>query len=615
MFPMRSMLKILRRAGRDSDVWPVALLLFAVLVPAVCLLWFMNAAMQNERLAGQQKLADSYRAQLLSLQARLAEYWQDSGAQLDDLARTNPPAPAFAKAIEAGLADSVIVFRSDGQVAYPNLASAVATEDLDRRWADAGHVEHQERDFANAAKLYGTLVREATNVNVAARALQAQARCLVRAGQADAAVRLIIEDFGGPRYHDAADAQGRLIAANVELMAYELSRDERIAQRLRQRLNDYRNATLAAAQRRFLMKELQRLSPAMEFPTLLAEELAAQVPPSVRDMEFDRIPGTDLWHRTTPNGRVVAVFQAAKLPARLEWFLGGNVKLIPPGAEPHNALLALPAPGLPGWQMAILLERTPPPVHVYFWTGILVLAAMGVLTLLAVRVIRRQVALARLKNDLVATVSHELKTPLSSMRLLVDTLLDAEKFDEPRTREYLTLIGEENGRLSRLVENFLTFSRIERKKHVFSFKRVPVQPVIDAAVKAVPARDFDLQIKPDLPDIMADPDALMTALGNLLENACKHSETGAPIIVRGEANNGTVVVSVQDRGVGIEPGELKRIFKPFYQVDRTLSRKGSGCGLGLSIVDSIVKAHGGTVAVESELGRGSTFSISLPTAK
>jgi signal transduction histidine kinase len=188
---------------------------------------------------------------------------------------------------------------------------------------------------------------------------------------------------------------------------------------------------------------------------------------------------------------------------------------------------------LPGWQLAMLLERAPQPsIAIYFWTGLLVLGAMAVLTLLAVRVLRREAALARLKNDLVATVSHELKTPLSSMRVLVDTLLDAEKFNEQTTREYLELIARENNRLSRLVENFLTFSRIERNKHLFQLKPVAVRPIIDAAVKAVPAGHFDLQVKPDLPEIMADPDALGTALINLLENAGKHSENGHPVVVR-----------------------------------------------------------------------------------
>src|SRR6185369_10207141 len=122
----------------------------------------------------------------------------------------------------------------------------------------------------------------ATNANVAARAYQAEARCLVRSGQNDSAIQLIEKVLGDERYHRAVDPQGRLIVANAELMALELTSDKAstrsrsIADRLKQRLSDYENSVLAAPQRRFLMKEFQKLSPQIEFPTLTAEQLAAE---------------------------------------------------------------------------------------------------------------------------------------------------------------------------------------------------------------------------------------------------------------------------------------------------------------------------------------------------
>ena len=258
------------------------------------------------------------------------------------------------------------------------------------------------------------------------------------------------------------------------------------------------------------------------------------------------------------------------------------------------------------------------PEQPLYWTGVLVMAAIGVLTLLAIRVLRRQTALARLKNDLAATVSHELKTPLSSMRVLVDTLLESDRIQEQTAREYLQLIAQENERLSRLIQNFLTFSRMERRKYTFQFGPVSSEQIIDAAVGAVrerfgaPGCRFEMQVESDLPQIMADTEALSTALINLLDNAHKYSEEIKHITLRAHAENRNVIFSVQDNGIGIAPRDVRKIFRPFHQADQRLSRKGSGCGLGLSIVQFIVSAHHGSVAVKSEPGRGSTFTISVP---
>ncbi len=204
------------------------------------------------------------------------------------------------------------------------------------------------------------------------------------------------------------------------------------------------------------------------------------------------------------------------------------------------------------------------------------------------------------------------------MRVLVDTLLDSEQFDEQKTREYLQLIAQENERLGRLIQNFLTFSRMERKKYTFHFSLLPARQIVDAAVESVrgrfdaPGCRLDVQIEDDLPPVMADPDALAAAMINLLDNAHKYSEEIKHIVLRARAENGSVIFSVADNGIGIAPRERRRIFQPFYQVNQRLSREGSGCGLGLSIVQFIATSHRGSVSVESQPGCGSTFTLSLP---
>src|SRR5262245_28551302 len=636
------------RTGRDSDVWPVALLLFAVLVPAACLLWFMSAAMRNERLAAQQKLADAYRARLSDSRQRLQQYWRETVTALENMAATNPPPTAFARCVQSGFVDGVVLFNEEGHIIYPNKPSAQNGDPGDRsepKLQEASRLEHLGK-YLDAASRYDALARESTNDNLAARAFQSEARCRLQAGQNDAVIQIVNGVFGDARYHRAADLQGRLIAANAELMALELmtnrnsSAFQSIARRLAARLTDYENPVLAAPQRRFLMKEVQKLWPEnAAFPTLAAEELAAEITDSnlrpVRDFSLQRSATTGVWQWTTPNGRVTALLRSDKLLPAAKGLMAPessladvDITLAPPDADAADAFLTLPAgEQMPGWRLALSVKdrtffeaNTGRRTALYLWIGIAVVAAMGFLSLIAVRLVRRQMTLARLKNDLAATVSHELKTPLSSMRVLVDTLLASERFDEQRTRDYLQLISQENERLGRLIQNFLTFSRMERKKYTFHFSPSPVRPIVDAAVEPMrgrftaPGCRLDVQVEENLPAIVADPDALGAALTNLLENAYKYSDEIKHVVLRARAQNGSVTFSVKDNGIGITSREQKRIFQPFYQVDQRLSRKGSGCGLGLSIVQFITTAHHGTVSVESQPGHGSTFTLSLPVA-
>jgi len=202
----------------------------------------------------------------------------------------------------------------------------------------------------------------------------------------------------------------------------------------------------------------------------------------------------------------------------------------------------------------------------------------------------------------------------------VDTLLNSEKLNERTALEYLQLIARENGRLSRLIDNFLTFSRMERNKHVFEFSEVSVARVVDGAVAAVgerfnaPGCRFEVRVAEGLPPVVADSDALVTALLNLLDNAYKYSGDEKHILLSARARSGSVCLEVQDNGIGLSPREVKKVFKRFYQVDQSLSRETGGCGLGLSLVQYIVAAHKGDVRVESEPGKGSTFTIVLPAA-
>ena len=644
---MRRIARTILRAGRDSDAWPVALLLLAVLVPAVCLLWFMAAAMRNERLAARQKLADAYRVQLSSTQLRVTEFWRETGAELEKYLVSNPAPVAFVKCVRSGFVDSALIFDEEGRILYPNAPSPVRSDfgELESKWQEASRLEDR-RHYLEAAARFNALAQATTNEHAAARAFQAEARCRVQAGQKDVVIQLVTEVFGSKRYRYAVDPQGRLIAANAELMALEVITNrsspvfQTLALRLEERLTDYENPRLAAPQRRFLMEEVQRNSlKGVNFPTLPAERLAADMDRrpenAANGSALQRSASPGLWQFVTPNHRVLALVRSDKLFAAMKRVTTSDhtltnvaVTLVPPEVDASDAFVALSAGEfMPGWQLALSIEdrkflqaTAGRQTAVYLWTGILVVVVMGVLALIAARLVRRQMTLARLKNDLAATVSHELKTPLSSMRVLVETLLDAEKLDEQKTREYLQLIAGENERLGRLIQNFLTFSRMERNKYALHFSLLQPREIVEAAMQSArhrfdgPGCRIDLQVDDALPPIMADPDALVAALINLIENAYKYSEEIKHIILVARTDNGRVMFSVKDNGIGITPGDRQRIFQPFHQVDERLSRKGSGCGLGLSIVQFIAIAHHGSVSVESQPGRGSLFTISLPAA-
>jgi signal transduction histidine kinase len=159
---------------------------------------------------------------------------------------------------------------------------------------------------------------------------------------------------------------------------------------------------------------------------------------------------------------------------------------------------------------------------------------------------------------------------------------------------------------------------MERNKYSFKFREVRPDEITELAVAAVKERfqtpdcHFELDIAPGTPSLIADPDALSTALINLLDNAYKYTDGEKRITLRASAQNGRLFFAVGDNGIGLSSSETKKIFRRFYQVDQRLSRNSSGCGLGLSIVEFIMNAHGGSVRVESQPGKGSTFTLIIP---
>ena len=664
-------------AGGDRGLWAVMIaLLLAVLVPTACVLWFMTAAMRNERLAVRQRLSDLYRQRALDARSSLEAHWSQKTAALDadpDLS----PARRFAKLIRGEVAHSVIVYDETGEVAYP----ASPRPAPDRRsetpeWSEARGLEHGQGRADEAAELYAKIAERAEDVDSRALALRAQARCLARSGRKEQALQILTGPLAEESMSGAMDADGRLLAPNALLYALELlvenpdlrfRPNEALVRDLNEhyatvgeladgggrrdflalvahligRANDYDDSQMSSDQRRFLMRSLREIGGgrSLGLTTLRGEELAEEYleapDQSPEAMRLTRARSAGMWHVSSRDGRTVAVFSEEELLDEMisatgigEPFAGATFRLVPPGADggSADAFLAAPVGGvLGGWQLQVRIVGENPFAAagkrqrtVYLWTGALVILVAGLLSVTAAAYVRRQIKLTRLKNDLIATVSHELKTPLASMRVLVDTLREGRCKDEGQAQEYFELIARENLRLSRLIDNFLTFSRMERNKRTFEFVQLRPGEIVRGAVDSArerfarPGCRLDVDISDDLPPVIGDRDALITVLLNLLDNAYKYSGDSKLVTVRACEAGGDVCFEVTDNGIGMSRRAARKVFARFYRVDQSLSRGTEGCGLGLSIVKFIVDAHGGSVRVTTRPDEGSTFTVRLP---
>jgi signal transduction histidine kinase len=219
--------------------------------------------------------------------------------------------------------------------------------------------------------------------------------------------------------------------------------------------------------------------------------------------------------------------------------------------------------------------------------------------------------------NFVANVSHELRTPLTSIIGYLEALLDGAQDEPARRQEFLRVMKAQADRINALVNDLLQLSQIESGS--YRWRREPVD-VVDLARRSVALvepmaqnKRITMRVTGESPiRMIADAEKLTQVLVNLLDNAVKYTDEGGAIDVAINARDRLVTIHVSDTGIGIPYLDQDRIFERFYRVDRARSRALGGTGLGLSIVKHIVEAHGGRVSVESRLGKGSTFTVTIP---
>jgi two-component system phosphate regulon sensor histidine kinase PhoR len=257
---------------------------------------------------------------------------------------------------------------------------------------------------------------------------------------------------------------------------------------------------------------------------------------------------------------------------------------------------------------------------------ILALAATLIAGITAVVVyVRRGTSLAKLQAEFVQKVSHDLRTPLTSIKMFVETLQEGRLTDKDKVEECLDVLSRETDRLTAMVERLLEWARMEAGKRVYDLERVSVAAVVDAAMEGAESQvklsgldgitQLNRELADHLPMIDVDPEAMSEALLNVMSNALRYTPADRKeITVRAVKRDREVVITISDNGPGIPQHEQSRIFEKFYRVVDPALPDVEGTGLGLAMVHHIVRAHRGRITVQSDVGKGAAFHIFLPVA-
>ncbi len=644
--------------------WVILLLAAAVILPTVCLLWFMTQAVKNERLAVRQKLIDVYTAKADLFISRLDEKQSQLEQQIEQVEQQSTFSFFTDFCCDKQYADGLLIYDGNDQMVFPVPAKSRFSQT--DRFEEAWRSEFVDADYLRAAKQYEQAIAFSSIPHEVFDGQRAMVRCYEKAGQIEEAIDICMELAYPGKYIANEFSPSDIMRARLKLLQlYRKNDRESFEKQAAGFLSDLireQKRGPDSVTRAMVLDELLKLMNVTEFAQHAGEIFKAQKLLEAESLSlsaverFSNVSDPLQWPEKTLNTleldesvyamlfktdskKVILLIRRSHL---IEAMTDFAERLSDPTAvvgvfderdglifgeneNIHDAFVTVQPSYFIKWRWAFFFRNqgifdnaASRQEAVYLWTGMLVVVLILGFGFIAIQAIGREIRLNRLKNNFIATVTHELKTPLASIRVLVDTLIDKNYDDDKTPDQYLRLISRENERLSRLIDNFLTFSRMERNKQAFEIVKTDPAEIARAAAEVVQAKfnqkncNFSVNIADDLHSIMADKDAMVTVLVNLLDNACKYSNEDKEIGLKVYLENNRVCFKVTDNGIGMPPRVAKRIFDKFYQADTSLARKTQGCGLGLSIVKFIVDAHNGTIEVDSKPGKGSEFIVKIP---
>ena len=283
---------------------------------------------------------------------------------------------------------------------------------------------------------------------------------------------------------------------------------------------------------------------------------------------------------------------------------------------------------LPVWTLKLYTEPTGlintlffPGHNIFLFIFIFIVLVLALGLFFTIQIVSKELQLSKMKSDFISTVSHEFKSPLTSIRHITDMLVLKRVPTESKKQEYYEIIQQQSERLSHLINNILDFSKLEEGEKSFRFEPVFIDQILQEIVisfkNSIPDKDFKVIYKQGnhLPRINADKVAITQVIHNLLDNAFKYSGDSDLIEVYAKSDKKSVIISVKDYGIGIPSEERDKIYSRFYRISNDHTQQVKGSGIGLTIVKQIIESHGGTISLESKVGSGSTFIIKLPILK